>query len=64
MFLVVSQVLKEPSPSNFVSRAWWYRFFYYLEENIQGIVPRNYQVPYLWRPWQWGHVKYTRIDSE
>ncbi|XP_076154160.1 phosphatidylcholine:ceramide cholinephosphotransferase 1 [Alosa pseudoharengus] len=58
------QVLKEPSPSNFISRAWWYRFFYYLEENIQGIIPRNYQVPYLWRPWQWGHVKYTRIDSE
>ncbi|XP_028824803.1 phosphatidylcholine:ceramide cholinephosphotransferase 1 [Denticeps clupeoides] len=57
-------VLKESSQTNYFSRAWWYRFFQYLEVNVHGTVPRNYQIPFSWRPWQWGHMKYTRIDSE
>lgn len=58
------QVLKETSQGNFLSRTWWFRFFVYLEENVKGCVPRNYHLPHLWRPWSWGHVKYTRIDSD
>ncbi|XP_030631475.1 phosphatidylcholine:ceramide cholinephosphotransferase 1 [Chanos chanos] len=58
------QVLKETSQTNFISRVWWYRFFQYLEQNVQGVVPRNYQMPFSWRSLQWGHVKYTRIDSD
>ncbi|KAJ8396036.1 hypothetical protein AAFF_G00025680 [Aldrovandia affinis] len=47
------QVLKETSQSNFFSRVWWYRFFQYLEQNVQGIVPRNYELPFSWRSLHW-----------
>nr|XP_029540558.1 phosphatidylcholine:ceramide cholinephosphotransferase 1-like isoform X3 [Oncorhynchus nerka] len=57
------QKLKESSQSNFFSRVWWYRFFQYLEQNVTGIVPRNYQMPLSWRPAQWSQVKYSRIDT-
>lgn len=59
------QVLKETSQSNFFARVWWYRMFQYFERNVQGIVPRNYELPFSWRfpPLHWGHVKYSRIDS-
>ncbi|XP_035608453.1 phosphatidylcholine:ceramide cholinephosphotransferase 1-like [Oncorhynchus keta] len=58
------QVLKESSQSNFFSRVWWYRIFQYLEQNVTGIVPRNYQMPLSWPPTQWSLVKYSRIDTQ
>lgn len=61
---VWSQSLKETSQSNPFCRVWWYRLFQYFEENVNGIVPRNYQPPFSWRtlPWNRG-VKYSRLDS-
>lgn len=61
--LFVSQTLKESSQSNFFSRVWWYRFFQYLEQNVTGIVPRNFQMPLSWRLAQWSQGKYSRIDT-
>lgn len=58
------QVLKESSQSNFFSRVWWYRIFQYLEQNVTGIVPRNYQMPLSWPPAQWSQVKYSRVDTQ
>ncbi|KAM4624304.1 phosphatidylcholine:ceramide cholinephosphotransferase 1 [Polymixia lowei] len=60
------QVLKEPSQSNFVSRVWWYSFFLYLETNVQGIVPRHYQLPFPWkRLFPGSQVKYSKLaDSD
>ncbi|XP_010862971.1 phosphatidylcholine:ceramide cholinephosphotransferase 1 [Esox lucius] len=58
------QVLKEFSQSNFFSRVWWYRFFQYLEQNVQGIIPQNYQMPLTWRPAQWSQAKYSRMDVD
>ncbi|XP_075997881.1 phosphatidylcholine:ceramide cholinephosphotransferase 1-like [Genypterus blacodes] len=59
------QSLKETSQSNPFCRVWWYRLFQYFEENVNGIVPRNYQPPFSWRtlPWNRG-VKYNRLDSQ
>lgn len=57
--------LKEASQSNPFSRVWWYRLFQYFEENVRGIVPRNYQLPLSWRPSQWSRgVKYSRLDAQ
>ncbi|KAM9561477.1 phosphatidylcholine:ceramide cholinephosphotransferase 1-like isoform 1-T5 [Salvelinus alpinus] len=58
------QVLKESSQSNFFSRVWWYRIFQYLEQNVTGIVPRNYRMPLSWPLAQWSQVKYSRIDTQ
>ncbi|KAI7797247.1 phosphatidylcholine:ceramide cholinephosphotransferase 1 [Triplophysa rosa] len=58
------QALKETAQTNFFTRVWWYRFFRYLEENVPGVVPRSFVKPFSWRSLQWGHVKYTRIDSD
>ncbi|XP_006630435.1 phosphatidylcholine:ceramide cholinephosphotransferase 1 [Lepisosteus oculatus] len=58
------QVLKETSQSNFFSRVWWYRLFQYFEQNVHGIVPRNYQWPFSWRTLKYnGAVKYSRIET-
>ncbi|XP_066548958.1 phosphatidylcholine:ceramide cholinephosphotransferase 1 [Amia ocellicauda] len=58
------QVLKEKSQSNFFSRVWWYRLFQYFEDNVQGIVPRNYHWPFSWRALMSSvAVRYTRIDT-
>ncbi|KAL0964455.1 hypothetical protein UPYG_G00324090 [Umbra pygmaea] len=63
--LANQQALKETSPSNPFSRVWWYRLFQYFEENVKGIVPRNYQLPWSMRlsPWKRG-VKYSRLDNQ
>lgn len=63
--LANQQSLKETSQSNPFSRVWWYRLFQYFEENVKGIVPRNYQLPWSWRatPWSRG-VKYSRLDTQ
>uniref|UniRef100_A0A672R5H3 Phosphatidylcholine:ceramide cholinephosphotransferase 1 n=1 Tax=Sinocyclocheilus grahami TaxID=75366 RepID=A0A672R5H3_SINGR len=58
------QVLKETSQTNFVTHVWWYRFFRYLENNVPAVVPCSYQKPFSWQSLHWGHVKYTRIDSD
>ncbi|XP_038677207.1 phosphatidylcholine:ceramide cholinephosphotransferase 1 isoform X2 [Scyliorhinus canicula] len=42
------QVLKEPSETNFLSQVWWYKFFRFLESNVQVIVPRTYHLPLSW----------------
>lgn len=55
--------LKENSPGNFFSRVWWYRLFQYFEHNVQGKVPRSYQLPLSWRTLPWPRVKYSRLDS-
>ncbi|XP_029030769.1 phosphatidylcholine:ceramide cholinephosphotransferase 1-like [Betta splendens] len=58
------QSLKETSQSNPFSRVWWYRLFQYFEENVNGTVPRNYQLP-SWRALQWSRgVKYSRLDIQ
>uniref|UniRef100_A0A8C4RR18 Phosphatidylcholine:ceramide cholinephosphotransferase 1 n=1 Tax=Erpetoichthys calabaricus TaxID=27687 RepID=A0A8C4RR18_ERPCA len=58
------QVLKEASQTNFSSRVWWFRAFKYFEQNVQGIVPRNYQWPFPCRPsFISRQVKYNRIDT-
>ncbi|XP_056153233.1 phosphatidylcholine:ceramide cholinephosphotransferase 1-like isoform X2 [Lampris incognitus] len=60
------QALKEPSQSNFVSRVWWYRYFLYLETNVQGVIPRHYQLPFsfTWkRLVRGGPVKYSRLAN-
>lgn len=53
------------SQSNPFSRVWWYRLFLYFEENVNGMVPRNYQVPSSLRalPWNRG-VKYSKLDIQ
>ncbi|XP_057703768.1 phosphatidylcholine:ceramide cholinephosphotransferase 1-like [Corythoichthys intestinalis] len=57
------QSLKETSVSNPFSRVWWYRPFQYLEENINGVVPRSYQLPLWLRNVQWNRaIKYSRLD--
>lgn len=59
------QSLKETSQSNPFSRVWWYRLFQYFEENVNGPVPRNYQLPLSWRALHWNHsVKYSRLDIQ
>uniref|UniRef100_A0A8C6WTT5 Phosphatidylcholine:ceramide cholinephosphotransferase 1 n=1 Tax=Neogobius melanostomus TaxID=47308 RepID=A0A8C6WTT5_9GOBI len=58
------QSLKETSQSNPFSRVWWFRMFQYFEENVRGVVPRNYQLP-TWRGVQWSRgVKYSRLDHQ
>lgn len=59
------QSLKETSQSNLFSRVWWYKLFQYFEENVNGTVPRNYQLPLSLRtlPWSRG-VKYSRLDTQ
>ncbi|CAB1312664.1 unnamed protein product [Coregonus sp. 'balchen'] len=58
--------LKETSQSNLFSRVWWYRQFQYFEENVKGIVPRNYQLPWSsWRSSSWSRwMKYSRLDTQ
>ncbi|MED6260396.1 sphingomyelin synthase [Ataeniobius toweri] len=59
------QSLKETSQSNLLSRVWWYRLFQYFEENVNGTVPRNYQLPLSARAFHWNHaVKYSRLDIQ
>ncbi|XP_042192703.1 phosphatidylcholine:ceramide cholinephosphotransferase 1 [Callorhinchus milii] len=61
------QVLKEPSQKNFLSRVWWYRFFRFLESNVQGIVPRSYQLPFLCSSisqFFGRQVKYSRLVND
>ncbi|XP_060942838.1 phosphatidylcholine:ceramide cholinephosphotransferase 1 [Limanda limanda] len=59
------QSLKETSQSNPFSRVWWYRLFQYFEENVNGTVPRNYQLPFSWRGFPWSRsVKYSRLDNQ
>ncbi|XP_046885739.1 phosphatidylcholine:ceramide cholinephosphotransferase 1 [Hypomesus transpacificus] len=63
--LANQQSLKETSQSNPFSRVWWYRLFQYFEENVKGIVPRNYQLPLSWRAPLWSRgVKYSRLDTQ
>ncbi|XP_068183083.1 phosphatidylcholine:ceramide cholinephosphotransferase 1 [Antennarius striatus] len=59
------QLLKETSQSNPFSRVWWYRLFQYFEENVNGWVPRNYQLPFSLRTLQWNRgVKYSKLDIQ
>ncbi|XP_034040647.1 phosphatidylcholine:ceramide cholinephosphotransferase 1 [Thalassophryne amazonica] len=54
--------LKEASQSNPFSRVWWFRLFQYFEENVNGVVPRNYQLPLSWRVLSLSRgVKYSRL---
>ncbi|XP_076856767.1 phosphatidylcholine:ceramide cholinephosphotransferase 1 [Brachyhypopomus gauderio] len=56
--------LKNASSSNLLARAWWFRFFQYLEHNVQGVVPRSYQSPLTWRSMSWSHVRYSRFELD
>ncbi|KAK5854122.1 hypothetical protein PBY51_015219 [Eleginops maclovinus] len=59
------QSLKETSQSNPFSRVWWYRLFQFFEENVSGMVPRNYQLPLSWRSLQWSRgVKYSKLEIQ
>ncbi|KAF3842006.1 hypothetical protein F7725_023957 [Dissostichus mawsoni] len=59
------QSLKETSQSNPFSRVWWYRLFQFFEENVSGMVPRNYQLPLSWRSLQWSRgVKYSKLEVQ
>ncbi|MBN3274910.1 SMS1 cholinephosphotransferase, partial [Polyodon spathula] len=58
------QILKEATNTNFFSQVWWYSAFQYLEQNVSGTVPRNYQLPFPWRATPFSrNVKYTRLDT-
>lgn len=61
------QILKQKSQGNTFSRVWWFFLFQYFEHNVQGIVPRNYQLPlplpFLWRVLPGSRVVYSRLDS-
>jgi len=46
--LASNPILKQSSPTNFLSRLWWYRIFTYFERNVGGVVPRRYQWPLPW----------------
>ncbi|XP_008427608.1 phosphatidylcholine:ceramide cholinephosphotransferase 1 [Poecilia reticulata] len=59
------QSLKETSQSNLLSRVWWYKLFQYFEENVNGTVPRNYQLPLAVRAMHWNRgTKYSRLDTQ
>ncbi|XP_007545357.1 phosphatidylcholine:ceramide cholinephosphotransferase 1 [Poecilia latipinna] len=59
------QSLKETSQSNLLSRVWWYKLFQYFEENVNGTVPRNYQLPLAVRAMHWNRgAKYSRLDTQ
>ncbi|XP_019947772.1 phosphatidylcholine:ceramide cholinephosphotransferase 1 [Paralichthys olivaceus] len=59
------QSLKETSQSNAFSRVWWYRLFQYFEENVNGTLPCNFQLPFSWRGFQGSRsVKYNRLDNQ
>ncbi|XP_051724357.1 phosphatidylcholine:ceramide cholinephosphotransferase 1 [Ctenopharyngodon idella] len=57
------QALKENSTGNLFSRVWWFGPFQYFESNVRGIVPRNYQLPFLLRILTSTRVKYSKLDS-
>ncbi|KAL2082915.1 hypothetical protein ACEWY4_020688 [Coilia grayii] len=57
-------VLKENSQGNLFARVWWFRMFQHFEHNVQGTVPKNYQLPLSWRALPWTRVKYSRLDSQ
>ncbi|XP_072546050.1 phosphatidylcholine:ceramide cholinephosphotransferase 1 [Salminus brasiliensis] len=61
------QFLKQNSQGNTFSRVWWFCLFRYFEQNVQGIVPRNYQLPLplplLWRTLPGSRVVYSRLES-
>nr|CAD7262445.1 unnamed protein product [Timema shepardi] len=40
--------LKQSGPNNFLARMWWFRLFQYLEKNVGGPVPRQYEWPLPW----------------
>ncbi|XP_028845959.1 phosphatidylcholine:ceramide cholinephosphotransferase 1 [Denticeps clupeoides] len=62
--LANQQALKERSHGNLFSRVWWYRLFQHFEHNVQGIVPKNYQLPLSWRVLPVSRVKYSRLDTQ
>ncbi|KAJ8248367.1 hypothetical protein GJAV_G00241260 [Gymnothorax javanicus] len=61
--LANQKALKETSQINPVSRVWWYRLFQYFEENVQGVVPRHFQLPFSWRALTAGRLGYARVDT-
>lgn len=61
----VFQPLKESSQSNLFTRVWWYRLFLFFEENVNGTVPRSYQLPFSLRVSPWSRkVKYSKLDIQ
>ncbi|KAK0175485.1 hypothetical protein PV327_009232 [Microctonus hyperodae] len=40
--------LKQSGPSNLLSRLWWFPLFKYLEKNVGGNLPRQYDWPLPW----------------
>ncbi|MCJ8736466.1 hypothetical protein PDJAM_G00012890 [Pangasius djambal] len=65
--LANQQCLKQDSQINAFSRVWWFRLFSYFERNVQGVVPRHYQMPLPRLPLPWrlspgGRAKYSRED--
>ncbi|XP_027032479.1 phosphatidylcholine:ceramide cholinephosphotransferase 1 [Tachysurus fulvidraco] len=66
--LANQQCLKQDSQINAFSRVWWFRLFGYFERNVQGVVPRHYQMllPCLRLPCRLsaaGWVKFSYTDS-
>ncbi|XP_060789276.1 phosphatidylcholine:ceramide cholinephosphotransferase 1 [Neoarius graeffei] len=66
--LANQQCLKQDSQINAFSRVWWFRLFNYFERNVQGVVPRHYQMLLPWLPLSCrlihgGRVKYSCTDS-
>ncbi|XP_036448483.1 phosphatidylcholine:ceramide cholinephosphotransferase 1 [Colossoma macropomum] len=61
------QFLKQTSQGNPFSRVWWFCLFRYFEQNVHGIVPRNYQLPVPmplpWRSLPGSRVLYSRLES-
>nr|QFF91277.1 sphingomyelin synthase 1 isoform 1 [Potamotrygon motoro]QFF91279.1 sphingomyelin synthase 1 isoform 3 [Potamotrygon motoro] len=65
--MATQQVLKEASKTNFLSQVWWYKFFRFLESNVQGIVPLTYHLPFSWPSFSqfFGKkIKYSRLVTD
>lgn len=42
--------MKTSSPTNFLSRSWWYPVFFFFEKNVQASIPCSFSWPISWPP--------------
>lgn len=57
--------LKTSSPTNFLSRVWWFPAFIFFEKNVQGTVPCCFAWPISWPPscFKSSCKKYSRVQK-
>ncbi|PIO31749.1 hypothetical protein AB205_0095070 [Aquarana catesbeiana] len=44
------KALKTSSPTNFLSRSWWFPVFFFFEKNVQASIPCSFSWPISWPP--------------